>query len=181
MSSVGFLLAVLCWLAAVGLLRRFVRRWTGLWADVLAAGLLWLLVTGFFWRTLTRDVYQPADGGDLASFLFPTYRFAAATLAQGLLPLWNPTLYGGTPLSATSSLVFSTHTTCCSFGGPPIFRIRHCRGSESPICFGLGWACICSCAPSAGRRNRSAGLLRFLRRWSLPWRTLCWCIWAISI
>ena len=72
MSSVGFLLAVLFWLAAVGLLRRFVRRWAGLWADVLAAGLLWLLVTGFFWRTLSGDVYQPADGGDLASFLFPT-------------------------------------------------------------------------------------------------------------
>ncbi len=29
------------------------------------------------------DVYQLADGGDLVSFLFPTYRFAASRLAQG--------------------------------------------------------------------------------------------------
>jgi hypothetical protein len=42
-------------------------------------------------------VYQPADGGDLAGFLFPTYRFAAAELAAGRLPLWNPHLYAGAP------------------------------------------------------------------------------------
>ena len=40
---------------------------------------------------------MPADGGDLVSFLFPTYRFAAATLHQGAWPLWNPSLYGGAP------------------------------------------------------------------------------------
>lgn len=65
--------------------------------DVLAGGVLWLLVFGFFWRTLSGAVFQPADGGDLVSFLFPTYRFAAAELSQGRLPLWNPTLYGGAP------------------------------------------------------------------------------------
>ncbi|MEZ4675448.1 MAG: hypothetical protein R2932_14540 [Caldilineaceae bacterium] len=66
-------------------------------ADLLAGGLLWGLVIGFFWRTLSGDVYQPADGGDLVSFLFPTYRFAAAQLREGILPLWNPTLYAGAP------------------------------------------------------------------------------------
>ena len=66
-------------------------------ADVMAGGLLWGLVVGFFWRTLSGDVYQPADGGDLVSFLFPTYRFAATQIQQGTLPLWNPTLYAGAP------------------------------------------------------------------------------------
>jgi hypothetical protein len=74
-------------------------------------GLLWAgLTTWFYWHARRRasaspiwpdllagDVFQPADGGDLASFLFPTYRFAAGELAQGRLPLWNPTLYGGAP------------------------------------------------------------------------------------
>ncbi len=68
--------------------------------DVLAGGVLFLLTAGFFWRTITGDVYQPADGGDLVSFLFPTYRFAASRLAQGELPLWNPHLYGGAPFIA---------------------------------------------------------------------------------
>lgn len=65
--------------------------------DLLAGGSLLLLTLGFFWRTISGDVYQPADGGDLVSFLFPTYRFAAATLREGSLPLWNPHLYGGAP------------------------------------------------------------------------------------
>jgi hypothetical protein len=68
-----------------------------LWRDLLAGGVLFLLTLGFFWRMLSGDVFQPADGGDLVSFLFPTYRFAASELAQGRLPLWNPTLYGGAP------------------------------------------------------------------------------------
>ncbi|MGB5047803.1 MAG: hypothetical protein WBO46_02610, partial [Caldilineaceae bacterium] len=72
----------------------------GLWLDFAAAALLALLTVAFFWRTLSGDVYQPADGGDLVSFLYPTYRFAASVLASGHLPLWNPTLYGGAPFIA---------------------------------------------------------------------------------
>ncbi len=71
-----------------------------LWLDCIAALFLALLTIAFFWRTLSGDVFQPADGGDLVSFLYPTYRFAAATLANGELPLWNPTLYGGAPFIA---------------------------------------------------------------------------------
>ena len=100
MNLIGATLLVLMWLVVLALLyRREQRRRSGhgLWQDVLAGGLLWLLVFGFFWRTLSGAAYQPADGGDLVSFLFPTYRFAAAELAQGRLPLWNPTLYGGAP------------------------------------------------------------------------------------
>ena len=64
-------------------------------SDLLMGGLLFGLTMSFFWRTVSGDVYQPADGGDLVSFLYPTYRFAAAQLQQGILPLWNPTLYAG--------------------------------------------------------------------------------------
>ena len=65
--------------------------------DLAAGGILFLLTIGFFWRVISGDVYQPADGGDLVSFLFPTYRFAASQISQGVLPLWNPHLYGGAP------------------------------------------------------------------------------------
>ena len=88
------------WLLVLAvLLRRAPRqpRARVLAGDVLAGGLLFLLTMGFFWRTLSGDVFQPADGGDLVSFLFPTYRFAAEQIRHGLLPLWNPHLYGGAP------------------------------------------------------------------------------------
>lgn len=94
MNDFWGLLFLAAWLLAVAVLR---RRRCSLWRDVLAGGVLWLLLLGFFWRTLSGAAYQPADGGDLLSFLFPTYRFAAGELAQGRLPLWNPTLYAGAP------------------------------------------------------------------------------------
>lgn len=84
--------------AAAGLQRR--RAWLPAAVDVGAGGLLFVLVAGFFWRTLSGDVFQPADGGDLVSFLYPTWRFAAGELAAGRLPLWNPHLYGGMPFVA---------------------------------------------------------------------------------
>jgi hypothetical protein len=63
--------------------------------------ILLLATLGFFWRILlTPDAWKPAGGGDLVSFLFPTYRFAAASLRAGTLPLWNPHLYGGVPFLA---------------------------------------------------------------------------------
>jgi len=89
----------LIWIASISWLlwRDRQKVWQGRAPDLLAGGLLFGLTIGFFWRTVSGDVYQPADGGDLVSFLFPTYRFAAAQLHQGSLPLWNPTLYGGAP------------------------------------------------------------------------------------
>ena len=77
--------------------------------DLGAAVLLLLLTLGFFWRILfTPDAWKPAGGGDLVSFLYPTYRFAAASLRTGdgsaslttSFPLWNPHLYGGVPFLA---------------------------------------------------------------------------------
>jgi hypothetical protein len=65
------------------------------------SAILLLATLGFFWRILfIPDAWKPAGGGDLASFLFPTYRFAAASLRAGTLPLWNPHLYGGAPFLA---------------------------------------------------------------------------------
>jgi hypothetical protein len=66
-----------------------------------AAVVLLLAALGFFWRILfTPDAWKPAGGGDLVSFLFPIYRFAAASMKAGNLPLWNPHLYGGAPFLA---------------------------------------------------------------------------------
>lgn len=65
--------------------------------DLAALGLLALATLGFFWRVVTGQNWMPADGGDLVSFLYPTYRFAAAQLHAGAWPLWNPGLYGGAP------------------------------------------------------------------------------------
>jgi len=62
---------------------------------------LLLATLGFFWRILsTGGAWMPAGGGDLVSFLFPTYRFAASSLGSGTLPLWNPHLYSGAPFLA---------------------------------------------------------------------------------
>lgn len=95
-----WLILILFWLALIGWFWWQTRGQPTAGArhpDLIAGGLLALLTVGFFWRTISGDVYQPADGGDLASFLFPTYRFNAHQLSQGIFPLWNPHLYGGAP------------------------------------------------------------------------------------
>jgi hypothetical protein len=69
--------------------------------DLGALGLLALATAGFFWRVLTsQDVFFPAGGGDLASFLYPMYTFISRSLHEGVFPLWNPYLYGGAPFAA---------------------------------------------------------------------------------
>ncbi len=69
--------------------------------ELFVPAFLLLITLGFFWRILfTPDTWKPAGGGDLVSFLFPTYRFAAASLRSGQLPLWQPHLYSGAPFLA---------------------------------------------------------------------------------
>lgn len=69
--------------------------------DALALGALALANAGFFWRLLfSSNVWMPVGGGDLVSFLYPVYSFAARSLKAGDLPLWNPYLYGGAPFAA---------------------------------------------------------------------------------
>jgi hypothetical protein len=95
-----WLLLLILWLLLFGLFRLAYQRgrlkspWH---RDVVALGLLALAALGFFWRVVVGQNWMPADGGDLVSFLFPTYRFAAASLQSGAWPLWNPALYGGAP------------------------------------------------------------------------------------
>jgi hypothetical protein len=77
------------------------RRNRALLCEFGVSAVLLLATLGFFWRILfTPDAWKPAGGGDLVSFLYPTYRFAAASLRAGILPLWNPHLYGGVPFLA---------------------------------------------------------------------------------
>jgi hypothetical protein len=68
--------------------------------DLLALIVLALATVGFFWRVLLAGEWMPAGGGDLASFLYPNYNFAARAIHSGTLPFWNPYLYGGMPFAA---------------------------------------------------------------------------------
>ena len=73
------------------------RRWL---SDAWVPGLLGLFTLLFFWRQVSGDAFMPADGGDLASFLYPTYRFIQQSLKDGVWPLWNPHIYSGVPFVA---------------------------------------------------------------------------------
>ncbi len=68
--------------------------------DLFAILLLALTCAGFYWRILFGGAWMPSGGGDLVSFLWPTYTFAARSLRSGVLPLWNPYLYSGMPFAA---------------------------------------------------------------------------------
>ncbi|MGB1252158.1 MAG: YfhO family protein [Candidatus Promineifilaceae bacterium] len=59
-----------------------------------------LLVALFFFPLWGQGLWLPYGGGDSVSFLFPMYRFVAASFAKGQMPLWNPTQYAGYPLIA---------------------------------------------------------------------------------
>lgn len=82
------------WLGLGLWLRRQRPAWAAPWWGV---SLLALATAGFFWQQLSGVAYTPADGGDLASFLYPIYAFAQRVLHSGHLPLWNPHLYLGAP------------------------------------------------------------------------------------
>ncbi|MEO8083941.1 MAG: hypothetical protein ABI780_08970, partial [Ardenticatenales bacterium] len=73
---------------------RAVRR------DVAALLVLAAVAVAFFFPVLSGRYWLPQGGGDLASFLWPMYRFIAGRLAAGDLPLWNPHQYAGAPLLA---------------------------------------------------------------------------------
>lgn len=60
---------------------------------------LWPVPLGAFQASGERWTI-PQGGGDLESFIWPTYRYAAASLRSGEIPLWNPYLYSGAPFLA---------------------------------------------------------------------------------
>lgn len=87
--------AIACRLHHRGRLARDYHR------DILALGSIALATLGFFWQLFfTTDTWMPSGGGDLVSFLYPLYHFAARNLRRGIIPLWNPYLYGGAPFAA---------------------------------------------------------------------------------
>ncbi|MEA3459998.1 MAG: hypothetical protein U9R11_04940, partial [Chloroflexota bacterium] len=94
------------WLAAYLAAYRLHRRGrltSDYYLDILALGAIALATTGFFWPLFfTDEAWMPAVGGDLVSFIYPTYRFASSCLKRGMVPLWNPYLYGGAPFAADS-------------------------------------------------------------------------------
>ena len=65
--------------------------------DLLAAGLLLLAALIFFLPVVLGRAWIPRGGGDSVSFLYPMYRFAAQSFAEGTIPLWNPFQYAGAP------------------------------------------------------------------------------------
>ncbi len=100
----GIALAIIsaAWVAtmAAALLRpsRFPQ---GFYRDLLAVAGLAGLVSGFFVQILFLTEYLvPRGGGDLASFLYPVYSFAARNIQGGVIPLWNPYQFGGMPFAA---------------------------------------------------------------------------------
>ncbi|MBC7264104.1 MAG: YfhO family protein [Chloroflexi bacterium] len=95
------------------------------WQDALSLATLTLLVLAFFWPLLSGRYWIPWGGGDLVSFLWPTWRFAARSLRQGIFPLWNPTLYAGAPFAADhqSCLFYPIHLLLFLVGGEPSYEV----------------------------------------------------------
>ena len=68
---------------------------------ILVGAILAAATMAFFWQVLfTPNTWMPAGGGDLVPFLLPNFRFAAQSLQNGIIPLWNPHLYSGIPFAA---------------------------------------------------------------------------------
>ncbi|MHB1133436.1 MAG: YfhO family protein [Chloroflexota bacterium] len=67
-----------------------------------AMACLWLLAAFFFWPLLTPDTDARlwVQAGDFSKQFYPFHSFAAAELAAGRLPLWNPYMFGGHPFLA---------------------------------------------------------------------------------
>lgn len=71
-----------------------------LWRYALPAILLAVLCAAFFWDALWLPEGYALGGNDLTNMFVPWLRFAVTTVQQGRLPLWNPTLFSGTPFVA---------------------------------------------------------------------------------
>jgi hypothetical protein len=80
-------------------------------SDFLALILILAVALAFTWPIFTPNYIIPQGGGDLVSFLWPNYRYAAKALHSAISNqqsaifnlqslLWNPTLYSGTPFLA---------------------------------------------------------------------------------
>ena len=93
--------------------------------DLGLLALLTLVVLAFFYPLFVSERWIPRGGGDLVSFLWPIYRFAARSLRAGVIPLWNPHLYGGAPFVADnqSSLFYPVNLLVFTLFGEPSYGV----------------------------------------------------------
>jgi hypothetical protein len=70
------------------------------WLDLGAAATFAVLDVLLFWPVFFIGSFVPRGGGDLVSFIYPRYAFVAHYIRQGVVPLWDPYLYGGQPYLA---------------------------------------------------------------------------------
>jgi hypothetical protein len=93
--------------------------------DLICLGLLALAVAAFFWPLIFTRAWMPRGGGDLVSFLWPMYRFAARSLRSGTVPLWNPHLYSGAPFVADnqSGVFYPVNLVTFAVVGPPSYQV----------------------------------------------------------
>ena len=91
--------------------------------DLLAILGLVLLVAAFFWPIWAGGYWLPQGGGDLASFLWPTWSFSAQSFREGTIPLWNPSLYAGAPFVGDnqSSMFYPPNLMFALFPGQPSY------------------------------------------------------------
>lgn len=75
------------------------RRERSRWLVHLAGpAILLLICVGFFWKIVLTDQYTWLETPDLAQQLLPWFRFQAAEVHAGRIPLWDPYLWGGQSL-----------------------------------------------------------------------------------
>ncbi|MEA3375792.1 MAG: YfhO family protein [Chloroflexota bacterium] len=93
--------------------------------DLACLALLGLAVAAFFWPLILTEAWIPRGGGDLVSFLWPTYHFAARSLRSGTVPLWNPHLYSGAPFVADnqSGVFYPINLVAFCAAGPPSYAV----------------------------------------------------------
>ncbi len=132
-------------------------RWPHRLVDALMPGLFAALVVAFFWRLVSGDAYMPADGGDLGSFLYPTYHFVQQSIKTGVWPLWNPHIYSGVPFAAEiqSGVFYPPNLIRFLVGGEIDYRAM-----EWLVMGHIGWAGVTTYALARGLKlNRYAAVL----------------------
>jgi len=123
LAAVSVGLWVICFVVAcIGVRRRWWESKVHL--DVASIGALAAASVGFFWRIIWGGSWMPADGGDLVSFLYPTYGFISRSLQHGTVPLWNPHLYGGASLvgDIQSGLFYPINLIVLSLARPLTYK-----------------------------------------------------------
>lgn len=83
--------------AITGILKR--GPWIG---DLAYLAVLTGLVLFFFWQVWSPDPLDRArfQSGDFTTIFYPARYYVGRSIAEGRLPLWNPTVYGGYPHAA---------------------------------------------------------------------------------